>query len=117
MNKVANDLFQHNEQFKKQISRLANSQYQRRAKAYNAVSIFDVEDLEQEIWCEIFECDCADADIMYDCAEQCAEKVANRGRRKMGKEHFEEIPVSQLGKDERHYVENLFYSTAGGEEE
>ena len=115
MNKVANDLFQHNEQFKKQISQLANSQYQRRSKSYNSIAIFECEDLEQEIWCGLFESHRSNADSMMDVAKQCSETIARRGDRKVGKEHTEEIPISQLGENERHYVENLLYSTVGAD--
>ena len=115
MNKIANDLFQHDKQFSKQICTLANSQYARRQKAYNAVAIFDVEDLEQEIWCGLFESNCGDNDDMLYTAETYAEKIANRGRRKIGKEQYEEIPISQLEKNERQRTENLLYSTVSAD--
>lgn len=116
MNIIANNLFQHNEQFRAQISKLANAQYSRRQKAYNAVAILDVEDLEQEIWCELFESNVDDENDMLISAEKMAEKVAQRGIWKMGKEHFEEIPISQLDRNERRYTENLLYSTVNAEE-
>ncbi len=114
MNKLANDLFRSNEQFRQQISKLAASQYSRRKKAYNTIAIFEVEDLEQEIWCQLFESDCIDSTDMVCVAESCAEKVAQRGIWKMNKDYVAEVPVSQLD-NERRYVENLLYSTVGAD--
>jgi hypothetical protein len=116
MNKIANNLFNQKE-FVKQIADLAKRQYGRRKGAYSAISIFELEDLEQELWCALFESDGSNAEELLDIAEKKAEALAQQGIRKRGNPPMVEIPISQLEENERHYVENLLYSSAGNGED
>jgi hypothetical protein len=108
-------LFQDAE-FTSRISDLARRQYARRRGAYAALSIFEREDLEQELWCTIFECDGDSDKELFLIAEKKAEALAQQGIYKRGDSPITEIPISQLGEDERRYVENLVYSCAGDDD-
>jgi len=117
MNKIANDLFNQDD-FKACISDLAKRQFKRRKGAYSTISIFEVEDLEQELWCALLESEEVDKEELLDMAERKAEALAQQGIYKRGDPAMIEIPISQLEENERNYAENLFYSSAGngGEE-
>ncbi len=109
MNKFANTLFKSDEGFKQAIAAIANQQFNRRKLAYIAVSLFDSEDLEQELWARIFASDIVDKKIFLEFAQDKADQIATKGKRK--RRRYQEIPISQLPKEEKHQMENLFYSS------
>ncbi len=112
MNKKAHELFDNDKDFVNLINQLAIKQFNRRKTAYAAESLFEAEDIEQELWCAIFESNAKNKDILYEVAKKKAEAIARRGDRKNdGIKGFVEIPISQLPKEERHQMENLFYSS------
>lgn len=111
MNKIANRLFWNDDAFKKDIEDFARQQFHRRKSAYASESIFDVEDLEQELWCAMLESEFTSADHMREYIEEHAEMIAQRGMRKNAKAYGPvETSVSQLPDDQRFAMENLFYS-------
>ena len=116
LNKIANGLFE-DKDFTDQISTLAKRQYSRRKGAYATIAIFEIEDLEQELWCALFESDGKSRDELFDIAEKKAEALAQQGIYKRGDPPMTEIPISQLEEDERRYVENLLYSNSGNYED
>lgn len=111
MNKIASKLFRDDDKFKAMVEQLTRQQFARRRSAYASESIFDLEDLEQELWCAMLESDCHDAIELIDYAEAYAEKVADRGRHKNRKAYGRvETPISDLPDNQRFAMENLFYS-------
>jgi hypothetical protein len=110
-NKFVHELF-NNKQFCDDISKIARQQIARRKVAYEACSIFDKEDLEQEIWAELLEDSIKTIDGAKNKALDIAEMVANRGRRKTSFSEYREIPISQLGETERRKTNNLFYGSS-----
>jgi hypothetical protein len=110
LNKIANELFTNDAEFKAYIKTTATNQIRRRKADYSALSIFDKEDLEQEIWCSLFESNCQDKESLKKRAIDFSENFASKGHRKRGYNDVTEIPVSQLPDAERQMVENLFYS-------
>ena len=109
MNKFANTLFQSDKGFKQAIALIANRQFKRRQSAYSAVALFDSEDLVPQLWARIFASDIADKDALVGFAQDRAEDIADKGKHRHG--IYREIPISQLPKEERHQMENLFYSS------
>lgn len=117
MNKIAADLFRNDAEFKKDIEKLTRYQFHRRKSAYASESIFDIEDLEQELWAGMFESTADSADSLRADAEAHAEKIAQRGMRKNRKAYGPvEVPISQLPDDQRHAMENLFYGSGSFDE-
>jgi hypothetical protein len=118
MNKIANSLFMNDDGFKKEIEQFARKQFHRRKSAYASESIFDVEDLEQELWCAMLESEFSSASQLREYVEEYAEVIARRGDRKNEKAFGPvEIPISQLPDDQRFAMENLFYAGSSIEDE
>ena len=113
MNKIAKDLFDKDADFKDFVTTLAHKQMARRPVDYAAKAIFEPEDLEQEIWCALFECECADKQSLEIKAEDYAEYIARKSRKKRC--NTVEVPISQLCDKQRGALANLFYSSDYGE--
>jgi hypothetical protein len=75
---------------------------------YGRVSLFELEDLEQEIWASIFESDGNSKERFLTIAENTADKMRKKGGRLPV-----EIPISQLPRKERIAMNNLFYGAGG----
>ena len=109
LNKIAKDLFEKDIEFRDYVTTTAKAQIKRRQNDYSAMAIFDAEDLEQEIWENLFESECAGRESLEKRVIDFVEGFARKGERKRG--GFAEIPVSQLPDGQRQAVENLFYSS------
>ena len=109
LNKTAKDLFEKDMEFRDFVTTIAKRQMRRRREDYAAMSIFEAEDLEQEIWCDLFESECADKKSLENKVEDFVENFAAKSR--MKREGVVESPVSQLPDRQRQAVENLFYSS------
>ncbi len=109
MNKIANDLFEGDAEFRDYVTTIANKQMARRKKDYHALAIMEPEDLDQEIWCDLFESECADKESLKKRVNDFAEILACRGR--WERSATGESPLSQLTEEQRKAVENIFYSS------
>ena len=109
MNKFINALFISDKKFRQAIAVIARRQFNRRQKAYYAISIFDVGDLEQELWTRLFTSDIEDKKLLLVFAQRRAEDIATNGRRKWRK--LQEYPIADFPRRSRDWLENLFYSS------
>jgi hypothetical protein len=108
LNKIAKDLYEGDAEFRDCVTTIAHKQIARRRKDYYAMSIMEPEDLEDEIWVDLFESDCASRESLESKAVDFVESLAKRGFRKRA--NTEEIPFSQLPVDENRDYENKVYS-------
>lgn len=108
MNKIAEACFQ-KPKYTNYVAALAKSQIGRRRQAYSAVALFEPEDLEQEIWCKLFESNISAIDDFTIYAMRISEQLARRGDRKKKYNGISEIPVSQLCESEYREVWNKMY--------
>ncbi len=103
MNKIAKDLYEGDAEFRDCVTTIAHKQIARRRKDYYAMSIMEPEDLEDEIWVDLFESDCASRESLESKAVDFVESFRKRA-------NTEEIPFSQLPVDENRDYENKVYS-------
>ena len=96
----------------KALKKIAQSWFRKFKGQYNRANLFEVEDLEQEIWAELLESSYVTKEILLREIERICDKHRKRGDRQPV-----EIPVSQLDRDERAHVNNLFYGISAGEDD
>lgn len=119
MNKIANSLFSNDASFRRDVESLAKAQFRRRRKSYRAIGINELEDVEQELWLSIFDSDGATKDEFLKIAHDYSEALERRGARLRSAASAAgdiEVPISQLPEDQRHVMENLFYSQGNFDE-
>jgi len=109
LNKIARDLFEKDVEFRDYVSTLAKKQISRRKADYSSLSIFEAEDLEQEIWANLFESECANKKSLENRAGYFVESFARHGDRK--RKNMTIQPVSQLFGKDRDDIDDLFYSS------
>ncbi len=109
MNKIAENLYTSDAEFKDYVTTRAHKQLARRRKDYYAMSIMEPEDLENKIWADLFESDCASRESLESRVIDFVEGLAKKGFRRRA--NTEEIPFSQLPEDENRDYENKVYST------
>lgn len=112
MNSYAHKLFQENKSFGKKIKQIAQRRFRQYKGEYQRQNLFEVDDLEQEIWAELFESNLIKRDDFLFEAERICDKLRKRGGRRPV-----EIPISQLNKKERADINNLFYGTGSLEDD
>ena len=88
---------------------VAQDWFRRFRSEYQRVDLFSKEDLAQELWAEWLASGTGDP-------EKFASKMCNRVRMR-GSRRPVEIPVSQLGDQERAEIENLFYASGTFDDE
>ena len=81
MNKKVNELFAQNPSFQKEIKRIAQTWFRKYKGEYNRANLFEVEDLEQEIWAELLESSFDNREDMIAGADCIANKHRMRGDR------------------------------------
>lgn len=121
MNAVADRLFRTDKEFRERIALTARVEFERRKAAFRAVSIFEVEDLEQELWAAIFEANTGSQAELAALALRKAEAIAQRGMHKTScpetykpfttNERLVEVPASQLRGAEKDAIDDLLYSS------
>lgn len=107
MNTIAHDLFRNDVEFVKEISQLARKEFFRRRNTYQAISLFESEDLEQELWLGLFESNKTDREALLQVARNRVRNLSIKGEKR--NEIGQEIPVSQLPKDQRKAIKHLIY--------
>ena len=87
------------------ICRLYFSQYR---KHFEAISLFDKEDIEQEVWCKLLESNTySDENKLGSYVDGILKHLLEKGRERMGT--VEITPVSQLPYKDKRRVENMMY--------
>ena len=112
MNGKIKELFTQDASFQKEIKQIAQECFRKYKGEYNRVNLFEVEDLEQEIWAELLESSLTSRKGMI--AE--ASRIANKHRMR-GDCLPVEIPISQLGRNEKTGMDNLFYGNCPNEDD
>ena len=112
MNGKVKELFAQDSSFQKEIKRIAQEWFREYKGEYNRVNLFEVEDLEQEIWAELLESPLTSRKGMIAEASRIADK-----HRKHGSRLPVEIPISQLGRNEKTGIDNLFYGDCPNEDD
>jgi len=112
LNKAVNRLFQTDQDFIKAVGKIAQDWFRKFKGEYNRNNLFEVEDLEQEIWAELLESSYATKENLLREVDRICNKHRMRGDRLPV-----EIPLSQLDKDERSEMNNLFYGISATEDD
>ena len=121
LNAIAHDLFLNDNRFKSRVSLIASVQFHKHPTAFRAVSVFDIEDLEQEMWSAVFNSN-ENTDIGLELvAKRRAKALEQRGMRKTFRKEthvpfsesprYSAVPISQLPKVERLAMTDLLYSS------
>jgi hypothetical protein len=95
----------------KKVSSLSRAFFKVYQTEFNSVSIFDVEDLEQEIWCRLFESNSfkGEEGQFESYIDGILKHILEKGSGRIDKTEI--VPLSQLRKHERIKVETLLYGT------
>jgi DNA-directed RNA polymerase specialized sigma24 family protein len=95
------------------VSKICRPCFTRHRKHFEAISIFDLEDLEQEVWCELLESNTYPGG--NDIAGWVVRILDNMLRKGSGRVDIAPVEsVSQLPYKDRRKVENIMY---GGSED
>jgi DNA-directed RNA polymerase specialized sigma24 family protein len=95
------------------ISKICRQCFSRHRKEFEAISIFDMEDLEQEVWCSLLESNTySGEDDIAGWAVRCLDNILKKGSRRV--EIVSITPVSQLPHKDRRRVENIMYGGSEG---
>jgi len=112
LNKAVNQLFQTDKDFVQAVGKIARGWFRKFKGQYNRNNLFEVEDLEQEIWAELLESLYVTKETLLREADRICNKHRMRGDRQPV-----EIPLSQLDKDERAEMNNQFYGISATEDD
>ena len=92
------------------VHRLCVKHYRRKMPAFQAMALFECEDVEQELWTRLFESKFKghlDAFFLFIFGTLSA--MCKKGIRRVNR--LQQIPVSQLPEKQREYVERSFYGS------
>jgi hypothetical protein len=91
------------------LCRLYFAQYR---KCLEAVSLFDTEDVEQEVWCKLLESNTySDEEEFVSYADGILKHLLEKGRDRV--DSFEMVSVSQLPHKDKRKVDNIMYGGSG----